>query len=117
MKRARLVNVTKETLERMAAVATQPRQPIGHVLKCWPQQFEDIQMGMKPFTIRKDDRDFARGDTVVLVEYDPAKAQHTGRSTTRTIGYLGRGEPYPPGYCAFMLDYGDAPQMAANRVR
>ena len=86
----------------------EPRAPIGHVLKCWPQQFNDIIDGSKPFTIRKDDRDFAAGDTVVLVEYDPASKQHTGRSTSRVIGYLGRGAPYPDGYCAFMLGYGEA---------
>lgn len=90
------------------------RQPIGHVLKTHPQQFQDIVEGAKPFEVRKDDRDFARGDTVVLVEYDPASKQHTGRSTTRTIGYLGRGAPYPAGYCAFLLEYGDtcAPKMS-----
>lgn len=86
---------------------TSPRTPIGHVLKCWPQQFEDIRVGAKHFTVRNDDRDFATGDTVVLVEYDPATKQHSGRSETRVIGYLGRGAPYPAGTCAFSLTYGD----------
>lgn len=89
-----------------------PRPPIGHVLKCWPLQFEDILCGMKPFTIRKDDRDYQRGDTVVLVEYDPETKQHTGRSLTRMIGYLGRGAPYPDGHCAFMLEYGEPAAVA-----
>lgn len=91
-----------------------PRQPVGHVLKTQPQHFQDIIEGAKTFEVRKDDRDFASGDTVVLVEYDPATKQHTGRSTTRTIGYLGRGAPYPAGYCAFLLEYGDtcAPKMS-----
>lgn len=100
----------KEALEKRQAEilgeSRAPRQPIGHVLKCWPQQFQDICNGDKPFTIRKDDRDYATGDAVVLVEYDPETKQHTGRSTTRTIGYLGRGAPYPAGYCAFVLTYG-----------
>jgi hypothetical protein len=84
-----------------------PRMPIGHVLKTHPQQFQDILDGAKPFEVRKDDRDFATGDSVVLVEYDPTTKQHTGRSTTRVIGYLGRGALYPAGYCAFVLGYGD----------
>jgi hypothetical protein len=85
----------------------QPRQPIGHVLKSEPRQFQDVIEGAKVFEVRKDDRDFATGDTVVLVEYDPATEQHTGRSTTRAIGYLGRGAPYPAGWCAFALTYGE----------
>lgn len=95
------------------------RPKVGHVLKCWPGQFEDIVQGDKPFTVRKDDRDFKTGDTVVLVEYDPETKQHTGRSTTRTIGYLGRGIPYPAGYCAFMLTYGEGLCTAGpvSRVR
>lgn len=111
MKTAAIASVT---------VATQPRQPIGHVLKCWPQQFNDIMVGEKHFEIRKDDRDFARGDLVVLVEFDPEAKQHTGRSMTRTIGYLGRGAPYPAGYCAFWMEYGDVtstPTMNVGRVR
>jgi hypothetical protein len=48
----------------------QPRQPIGHVLKSEPRQFQDVIEGAKVFEVRKDDRDFATGDTVVLVEYD-----------------------------------------------
>lgn len=103
MKKATISSVTN---------TVQPRQPIGHVLKCWPQQFEDIRCGIKHFEIRRDDRDFAPGDTVVFVEYDPASKQHTGRSETRVIGYLGRGAPYPSGTCAFGLAFGEALAMA-----
>lgn len=108
----------KQLIER--ALKTVPRPPIGHVLKCWPEQFEDIRCGRKHFEIRKDDRDFSTGDTVVFVEYDPGTKQHTGRSETRQIGYLGRGKPYPEGYCSFGLTFGEAnaPQVAmTGRLR
>lgn len=108
-------------LKRAAAAQgltrTAPRKPIGHVLKCWPRQFDEVDAAERHFEIRKDDRDYARGDFVVLVEYDPETQQHTGRSMTRTIGLLGRGKPYPDGYCAFSLEYGNAVCTAPGQGR
>lgn len=112
-------NISAAVQEMMAAIPAQPRQPIGHVLKTWPDVFGLVAMDAMRFQTRKDDRDFAPGDTVVFVEYDPASGQHTGRSTTRSIGLVVRGEFMPKGWCSFTLEHGVAdsmPQMA-GRVR
>jgi predicted nucleic acid-binding Zn-ribbon protein len=40
-----------------------------HVLKCWPEYFDAIEAGVKPFDVRRDDRGFQRGDTLLLQRY------------------------------------------------
>lgn len=42
---------------------------IEHELKCWPNYFDAIECGDKPFDVRRDDRGFQRGDTVLLRKY------------------------------------------------
>jgi hypothetical protein len=37
-----------------------------HILKCWPTYWDAVQRGDKRFEIRRDDRGFQRGDTLVL---------------------------------------------------
>jgi hypothetical protein len=37
-----------------------------HILKCWPQYFDAIERGEKTFEVRRDDRGFQKGDTIVL---------------------------------------------------
>lgn len=42
-----------------------------HELKIWPQYFCRVEDGSKTFEVRKNDRGFQLGDTVILKEYDP----------------------------------------------
>lgn len=44
---------------------------MNHDLKIWPQYYCRIIDGSKTFEVRKNDRGFQPGDTVVLKEYDP----------------------------------------------
>jgi len=37
-----------------------------HELKCWPTYFDAVARGEKTFEVRKNDRFFQQGDTVVL---------------------------------------------------
>lgn len=42
-----------------------------HILKCWPQYFDAVAAGLKNFEVRRDDRGFQKGDTVVLQRTHP----------------------------------------------
>jgi ASC-1-like (ASCH) protein len=42
-----------------------------HILKTWPEYFKEVEAGTKTFEVRKDDRNFKVGDTLLLVEYTP----------------------------------------------
>ena len=53
-----------------------------HELKTWPEYFEMIKQGCKTFEIRRDDRDYKTGDTLVLLEYDPVGKDYTTRYIT-----------------------------------
>jgi hypothetical protein len=62
-----------------------------HYLKTWPEPFTAILDGNKLFEIRKNDRDYAVGDLLVLQEYDPIEKVHTKRSLLVLVTYLVRG--------------------------
>lgn len=84
-----------------------------HELKVWPEFFEALENGSKPFEIRKDDRGFMVGDELYLREWDPAKdgptvPEHwvyTGREMRRTVTYKFAGGRYgiPEGICILGL--------------
>ncbi len=44
-----------------------------HVLKTWPAFWEAVARGDKNFEVRKDDRAFQTGDTLVLEYFDPER--------------------------------------------
>jgi len=48
-----------------------------HELKCWPVYFEAIREGTKTFEIRKDDRNYRHGDTLILREWNPLTEAYT----------------------------------------
>lgn len=65
-----------------------------HTLKIWPNHFEEVAEGRKKAEIRKDDRGFAVGDLLHLVEFDPAKCiavRETGRTMTVAITHILHG--------------------------
>lgn len=57
-----------------------------HELKIYPKYFEAILDGKKTFEIRKDDRDFQVGDSIVLKEWDNIK--YSGREIQAIIKYM-----------------------------
>lgn len=92
-----------------------------HELKTWPSFFEAVERGTKTFECRKNDRDFAPGDTLILKEYDPAKEvaidewKFTGRTLTRTVGFVVYGGIFgiARGHCVMsLLPYSPAPDGA-----
>ena len=63
-----------------------------HDLKTWPDDFAAIANGTKTHEARKADRDFAVGDTLRMREYDPQRADYTGRVLDVTVTHLTRGQ-------------------------
>lgn len=59
-----------------------------HYLKTWPIYFNEICSGQKTFEVRKNDRNFKKGDSVTLQEYDPEAKMYTGREIIKTIGFI-----------------------------
>ena len=75
-----------------------------HELKCWPAYFAAALSGNKPFEVRKDDREYQVGDSVLLREYTPPEhmeadeiaeypdGYYSGRILHREISYILKGE-------------------------
>jgi len=76
-----------------------------HSLKTWPQFYEAILSGDKPFETRKNDRDFQVGDILELNEWHPGDQQATGRTTFRRVSFILHGGEFGvmPGYCIMGL--------------
>lgn len=69
-----------------------------HELKTWPEFFQAVFDGGKTFELRKDDRDFAVGDALLLREWDPGRVAihlepYTGRSLIVNVTGLVRDRP------------------------
>lgn len=61
--------------------------PQVHNLKIWPQYLEDVKSGNKQFEVRKNDRNYEVGDTLILEEFNPTKGTYTGRWIPELITY------------------------------
>ena len=57
-----------------------------HELKILPEYFEAIERGEKNFEVRFNDRNFAKGDFLLLREHDGIC--YTGRQMTTEVTYL-----------------------------
>lgn len=77
-----------------------------HELKTWPEYFKSVIERQKKFEVRKMDRPFKLGDTLVLQEYDPKKQQYTGQEVEFIVGCILRGPVFgiEDGYCVMSLD-------------
>lgn len=91
-----------------------------HELKTWPEFFIALAGDVKTFEFRKDDRQFALGDTLILREWHPGGSvdtgngvmldicmdpHYTGRVLIRWVSYLMRGPEFglPEGYVIMSL--------------
>jgi len=59
-----------------------------HELKTWPEPFEAISQGVKPYEIRIFDRPFSVGDSLILRRFENENQEHTGEFITAIITYV-----------------------------
>jgi hypothetical protein len=76
-----------------------------HRLKTWSEYFVGLLDGVKGFEIRKDDRNFAVGDVLILEEYNPDRQEYTGRKLSRRVTYKLPGGKFglSPEFCVLSL--------------
>lgn len=88
-----------------------------HEVKSWIDFFQPVFNGQKRFELRRNDRDYAVGDLLVLKEYNVAAHEYTGRSCVKRIAYVFSPHTNPatmerlpptwglePGYCILGLE-------------
>lgn len=83
-----------------------------HTVKCWPNYFDAIARGDKPFDVRRDDRGYQKGDILDLRRFDPAQNRShqewfidTLPKLTKRITYVLTGGQFgiEPGYVVLGL--------------
>lgn len=65
-----------------------------HDLKIDPEYFDDVITGEKRFEVRKNDRNYKKGDLLNLQEYDRGKKEYTGRKTLIPVRYILDNQEY-----------------------
>ncbi len=50
----------------------------AHKVKIWPEQFRAVKDGRLTAQIRRADRDYQRGDFIMLLEFDAGHDKYTG---------------------------------------
>lgn len=77
-----------------------------HEIKIAPKFFEYQKNGKKKWELRKNDRDYKVGDTLILKEFRDGENQYyTGRMLSRVITYiLPEHEGLTPGYVILGTD-------------
>lgn len=82
-------SVLAKTMDTLEDSLNRARSKLGiHALKTWPEYFEAVYDGRKTFEIRRNDRDFKVGDTLILREWDPKIEGYTGRRLERVVTYV-----------------------------
>lgn len=78
-----------------------------HVLKVHPEQLRLLELELKRFEFRKDDRvpAFAAGDELLLYGWDPKRQERTGDWLRLRVVHVSRGGEFglPDGFCAMSV--------------
>lgn len=98
-----------------------------HDLKTLPEYYKDVASGLKTFELRRNDRNFQVGDTLLLREFVPCKicggkgklvswslsdktccvpphGTYTGNAVTAAVTYVLSSGPFLlPGHCAMSI--------------
>lgn len=77
-----------------------------HDLKCINPYFIDIWNEFKHFELRKNDREYKKGDTVELFQYNPDTDTYTGLSILGIIIYILKDfNGLEDGYCILEITF------------
>lgn len=87
-----------------------------HELKIWPEYYNAILDGRKKFELRKADRPYKVGDTLLLKEYDPLWEKYTERECLVSITYILEGQHAIPGYCLMSIELEDYQHQMRNKM-
>ena len=77
------------------------KTPKTHTLKILPEYYRALLEGRKTFEVRKNDRDFREGDTLMLEQYDTELARTFGAPLWLKVTYVLKGGQFgiEEGYC------------------
>lgn len=76
-----------------------------HKLKTLPEYFQAVKRGEKRAELRRNDRGFAVGDTLLLEEWDDVTEAYTGRwFRVRVTHVLADGPWLTPGYAMLSIE-------------
>lgn len=75
----------EKKMEKLPSAA-RPREPQTHELKLGAEFFQDVLYCRKTFELRKNDRDYRVGDSLVFKEFK--NGEETGRECKRNICYM-----------------------------
>lgn len=66
----------------------EPKKLITHRLKCWPEYFRLVKLGLKKFEIRKNDRNYQAGHRILQQAWDPVKKLYTGEECLMKVTHV-----------------------------
>jgi hypothetical protein len=75
-----------------------------HELKCEPGHFRDVQLGLKKYEVRYNDRGFKVGDEIELVENSCVFGELGGRLKAKITHILHGGYGLQPGFVVLGID-------------
>lgn len=78
----------------MSDIFEKPKLSRVHLLKSWPESFDAIVAGEKPFDVRLNDREYRVGDWCKLHWYDPTLETYNGDACYRRIGWMSTSAVY-----------------------
>ena len=78
-----------------------------HELKSQPKPYQDVLDGMKRFEWRRNDRDFRKGDRLVLREWNQNTEAYTGRALEVRVVFIQPGGEFgiPSEFCILGIQF------------
>ncbi|MBS0880165.1 DUF3850 domain-containing protein [Pantoea sp. JGM49] len=75
-----------------------------HFLKIWPDYYQDVISGMKRAELRKNDRNYSVGDSLILKEYRPKTRKFTGLEAHVLVTHITDVSEWLPGYVMLSIE-------------